>query len=220
MNIIFEWNITWYFVLSQVVTLISYIFAGMTFVTKKRNKILLFNILAIIFGATALILLGAWTGVLMSGIALFRSVAFIINDAVQERKRGNAASAVKKPSDKITIFDTIVFVLVVIGSVIVSIFIWEGIIGLFSIFGTVIFSFAIYQKNIKRYRIFGAIGVAHWVVYLIFIGSPVGALLETLLLGVSLASIAFYGIIEKITKENVISVAVAVVEEPGVEITK
>jgi len=192
MNIEISWDLNTFFILSQIFTVFAYVALGATYIVRTRNQILIFVCISIILQGFAYFFLSAWTAFWMVGIALFRTVAFFVHDKVNK----------KADKTKITIFDTIIFSLVVVGSIVVSIFAFEGFWSLFAIFGTVLYSFSIYQKSIKMYRILAVPVETLWIVYLVFVASPFGILLETLLLGVAIASIVFYGIIEKISQKQ------------------
>jgi len=77
-----------------------------------------------------------------------------------------------------------------------------GMANLLPIVGVILYTVSIYQKNIKVYRILAIPMCLTWLLYAISIASPIAILLETLLLGVAVTSIGFYGIIERVIAEK------------------
>ena len=71
-------EITIQYIISQIFTIISYILLASTYQVKSRQKVLILNFLSQISFGAAYILLGAWSGLSMVGIALVRNTIFII----------------------------------------------------------------------------------------------------------------------------------------------
>lgn|GEM_PF-2056121 len=208
-------NITFWFVLSQVFTLFSYVAIALSYMVKKREHVLLLslaNTISFFLAGLLLILHGttaAWTMFGSVGIAMVRNIAFLIKDRATAKK--NAENGVVAAKKKITPFDTAVLVLVVLATLTISIVVnvldpdmmlTDRFMSFFPAFATIVFSVSVYQNNIKIYRILAIPTSLFWLIYLIYVVSPVGILLESVLLGVALTSIGFYSMFEKEQKKN------------------
>ncbi|MDR0850574.1 MAG: YgjV family protein [Christensenellaceae bacterium] len=180
MVISITWDLTLFFILSQIFTVVAYGFFALSFATKNRNMLLIFSSINCVFNALAFLFLSAWTGFFMVLIALIRNIAFLIHEKYWGK------------SGKLALFDHIVLGLVIAVSVIVSVFAYDGVLSLLFVVMTLIYSFSVYQKNIKVYRILGIITRAMGIVYCGFIGSFLGMTFEAILCGVAAASVAFY----------------------------
>lgn len=217
-NISFD-NITIALILSQVFTLIAYLSLAVTYLVKKRKFVLLWSLgNTVSFGLGSLFLvihgiLGAWTAFGAMGIAIIRNAAFLINDVLTEKRKleGNDDGGKKLDRKKITVFDTVILVFVIVSTltmtILINVFNYDMSVAarVFSFFpaaATIIFTVSIFQKNIKIYRIMSVPSGILWIIYLIFVLNPVGILLESVLLGVVLASIGFYGIMERNDKKE------------------
>ena len=185
-----SWDTDFLFILSQVFMFVAFLALIISFTTRNRRNLLIFNLIQIIFACLAHLLLGAWSAVAMAGVATFRNVAFLIHEKVRGK------------SDKVTNFDHIILGIVLISSLILGYFTFESFLSMFSVFGTVLSSIAVYQKSIKVFRILGVPIETLWIIYEIYIGSLIGMLMESFLLGVAIASIIFYKQMEKLVKEN------------------
>ncbi len=163
------------YILSQVFVCLCYIFLGLTYVIKKRNLILYFSLLALLFNGIHYSLLGAWAGLGVVCIAVLRNVLFLVQQKI-------------KALDKYIIDDWIILVLLLTISVFTAIWTYDSILSLFSIFASVIYTISVWQKNIKVYKILGIVSGLLNVVYFIFIGSLFGIILESI---VCLTSIVF-----------------------------
>ena len=75
-------EITIQYIISQIFTIISYIFLALTYQVKNRKTVITFNLLAQVSFIVAYILLGAWSGLAMVFVAIVRNVIFIITAAL------------------------------------------------------------------------------------------------------------------------------------------
>ena len=73
-------EITTQYIISQIFTIISYMFLALTYHAKNRKAVLTLNLLGQISFVIAYILLGAWSGLAMTIVALIRNVIFIIDE--------------------------------------------------------------------------------------------------------------------------------------------
>ena len=147
------------YILSQILVIIYYLIYSYTFHLKESNKILIFGIIATIISSISYILLNAYTGMAMCFIAIIRNLLF------------------KK--DKQSKF---YLILILILTVVASIFTFDSYFCLFNIVATLIYTYAIWQENTKIYKLLGIIVNVLMIVYDIYIQS---------ILGVILMSIAF-----------------------------
>ena len=136
-----EWTMT--YILSQVFTIIMYALLGVTYYTKNRTKILIISFLSNLSQGIAYILLNAWSGALMCGLAMFRETVNLL----EEKKNGKR--------DYINRFDIVFLIILYIICIISAIFTYEGLLSLFSIIATMVYTYSIWQKSTKVYKICG-----------------------------------------------------------------
>lgn len=156
------------YILSQIFIVLGYIFIGLTYFAKNRKIILVYSITAIIANAISYIFLSAWSGLLMSGVALLRNIIFLFQNK-------------KDKTEKITWVDWLILAILVVIAVISAVFTYEGFLSLFSIFATMLYTISVWQKNVKAYKIIGIFVSILWIVYFIFISSIFGAICEGIL---------------------------------------
>ena len=70
------------YLLSQICVCISYAFLGLTYLIKRRDLILIFSLIALIFNGASYTLLGAWAGLAVVCIALLRNILFLIQQTL------------------------------------------------------------------------------------------------------------------------------------------
>lgn len=148
-----------------------YAFFVFSYLTKKRKNILALGIIGIIFNAAAYILLGAWTGLAMCAIALFRNLYSVWDE-----------SRNKKASTKITARDVVVLLITIAAIIVATIPTYNGFLSLMSTFGTITYSYSVWQKNPIIYKFLGMPVSVFWIVYNSFVGSIFGVILESVLL--------------------------------------
>ena len=158
------------YMLSQVFTVIMYIFLALTYYAKDRKKVLIFNILSLIAILIAYILLNAWTGTAMTVVAILRNIIFLV-DEKENRK-----------SSKITKKDIIILLILYIILICFAIATYDGFLSLFSVFATAICNFSVWQKDVKIYKLLGIPVEVCWITYNIYIMSVMGIILETIML--------------------------------------
>ncbi len=167
------------YILSQVATITMYALLSVTYFSKSKKTIVLFNGFAIVANAIAFVLLGAWTGLAMCIIDLLRNF-YIIWD---EKKHGR--------SDKITKRDVAFLFVVYAAMAAATVPTYEGFFSLFSVFASATYTFSIWQKNTRVYKFCGIpVGIL-WITYNSFIGSFFGVVLESVLLVVSTIGFVF-----------------------------
>ena len=158
------------YMLSQILVIVYYLIYSYTFHLKDNNKILIFGIIATIISSISYILLNAYTGMAMCFIAIIRNLLF------------------KK--DKQSKF---YLILILILTVVASIFTFDSYFCLFNIVATLIYTYALWQTNTKIYKLLGIIVNGLMIIYNIYISS---------IFGVVLISIAFVNSIVGFIKEN------------------
>ena len=180
-----EWNLE--YVISQVLTVLMYVFLGMTYYAKDRKKVLILSFLSLIANGLAYVFLSAWSGLAMCIVAFIRNIIFLID----EKKNGKR--------DQISKFDIGVLVVLYVISIISAVFTYEGFLSLLSVFATMLYTYSVWQKKTSIYKMLGIIVEAIWMIYNIYIFSILGIIVEILLL-IS----AIIGIIReyKLKKEN------------------
>ena len=150
-------NLTFSYVMSQVLVVIYYTIYSSTYHLKDSNKILKFGIIATIISGISYILLEAYTGMAMCLIAIIRNLLFTKD----------------KKSTKNLI---IIIILTIFG----SIFTFNGYYCLFNIIATVIYTYALWQKNTKVYKLLGIVVNGLMIIYNMYIKSIFGVILIAL----------------------------------------
>lgn len=158
------------YITSQVFAVIMYTLLAFTYYFKDRKKILVFNFLSILANSVEFILLGAYSGLAMNGVAILRDIIFIADENKYEK------------NDKTTVKDVGILFLLVSISIILSIFTFDGIFSLFAMGATMVFTYSVWQKNTTVYKFLGPFVSLFWIVYKVHIKSIFGIILESALL--------------------------------------
>lgn len=157
------------YILSQVFIILYYIFLIMTYQSKSRRNILIFNFCALVATGISYIFLSAYSGLAMVIVAIIRNAIFIID----EKKNGK--------SDRNGIKDYIILAILYSISIIFAIFTYNGILSMVSVIATMLYTYSVWQKNTKVYKLLGIpIGIM-WIIYNIYIFSIFGIILEVVL---------------------------------------
>ena len=157
------------YILSQIFIIINYIFLVMTYQSKNRKNILIFNFVALIASALSYMFLSAYSGLAMTIVAIIRNIIFIID----EKKNGK--------SEKNQTKDYIILAILYIISIISGILTYNGILSMMSVIATMLYTYSVWQKSTKIYKILGIpVGII-WIIYNIYIFSVFGIILETIL---------------------------------------
>lgn len=91
MDLSIIWNLDAIYVISQIFVLISYSTLAATFVVKDRKKLLAFLLISIASQAVTFFLLSAWSAFWMVGVALIRTIAYLVHDKIKARKQDTAS---------------------------------------------------------------------------------------------------------------------------------
>ena len=163
-------ELTTTYILSQIFTVVSYIFMAATYFTKDRKTILILSFMVVITNGIAFIFLNAYSGLAMCVVAILRNIIFLFGE--RENKK----------TDKMTKEDIIVLIGLYIISIVLGIFTYNGVLSLLSIIGTMLYTYSVCQKNTKVYKILGIPVSALWICYNIYILSIFGVILESIML--------------------------------------
>lgn len=163
-----EWTTT--YIVSQIFTIIMYVFLGITYYVKDRNKVIIISFLSIVSNMVAYTLLNAWSGLAMCTLGMFRNIVFLID----EKKNGKR--------DYINKFDIVFLIILTILACIFAIYTYEGFLSLLSIFATMLYTYSVWQKNIRIYKLLGIPVCILWIIYNVYIMSIFGIILESILL--------------------------------------
>lgn len=163
-------NETLIYVLSQIFIILNYVFLVITYQLKERNKILLFNMAALTSAGLSYICLGAYTGLAMVFISIFRNIVFVIN----EKKNGI--------TERATPNEILILLVIYALTIILSIVTFNGFLSLMSVFATMLYTFSVWQKSTHIYKILGVPVSILWLSYNIYIGSIFGIILEFILM--------------------------------------
>ncbi len=163
-----DWSVT--YVISQIFTILTYIFLALTYYAKDRRKLLLLSFLSLSANMMAYSLLNAWTGIAMCIVALIRNIIFMID----ENKNGKR--------EIITKIDIFILIFLFMISIILAIFTYNGFFSLLSVFATLLYTFSVWQKKTSFYKLLGIPVEILWLLYNIYIMSIFGIIAETILL--------------------------------------
>ena len=157
------------YILSQIFIIFNYIFLVITYQSKKRKNIIIFNFGALISTGLSYAFLSAYSGIAMVFVAVIRNIIFIID----ERKNGK--------SNKNDTKDYIILAILYIISIISAIFTYNGFLSMMSVVATMLYTYSVWQKSTKVYKALGIpIGIL-WIIYNVYIFSIFGIILETIL---------------------------------------
>lgn len=188
------------YILSQVFIIINYIFLVMTYQSKSRKNILIYNFGALIATGISYIFLSAYSGLAMVFVAIIRNIIFIID----EKKNGKSTKNGTK--------DYIILAILYILSIISAIFTYNGILSMMSVVATMLYTYSVWQKNTKTYKALGILIGALWIIYNIYIFSIFGIILEVIL---AISSIT--GFIRENKKEDTMNLVYKKIEEKDKE---
>lgn len=166
-------EITFIYIISQIITVIYFGILSLSYLLKNREHILLANFFAHIGQIIAMAMLNGATGAAMAFIMMLRDLAFLI----QEKKH------IKK-------LEVPILIVTIILIVVLTSYTYNGPISLLSVGATLCTTFALWQKNVKRYKLMGIIAGSLWLAYNVFIVSIMGMILQTILVVCSI--IGFY----------------------------
>lgn len=150
-------NLTFSYIMSQILVIVYYIIYSSTYHLKDNNKILKLGIIATVISAISYVFLNAYTGMAMCIVAIIRNLLFT--------------------KDKKSVKNLIIIIILTIFS---SIFTFNSYFCLFNIIATIIYTYALWQKNTKLYKLLGIIVNGLMIIYDVYIKSVFGVILITI----------------------------------------
>lgn len=144
----FEENV---YIIGQVFGICLAALAFLVYVQKSRGKILVTKMILDILNMLQALMVGAFTGSVINGIAVFREIVFY-----NKTKRKWARSR---------IWLAVFICLMAVGSLLS----WQGYVSLLPAIGSSLVVIGFYCTSPKLVRILGIIGQSFWVLYSVFI---------------------------------------------------
>lgn len=163
-------QITTQYIISQIITIISYTCLAATYCIKKRKTILVLSFSANFLNACAYFLLNAYTSSLMCGVSILRDIVFIIDAKINGK------------SDKITKKDIFILMGVYLVSLTAIVVTFKGFGSLMYTVAAMLYTYSIWQKNNKIYRYMGIPCGILVLLDCIYIKSIFGLILQTIVL--------------------------------------
>lgn len=160
------------YILSQAFTVVEYSLLGLSYFAKKRKLVVVLDILSMVSGIVAYILLGADLGMALSVIILLANFYYLWD----ENKHNAKERAVLHPRDFVVL--TLVLGLITI----VTVATYDGPLSLLSVAATVLYEISIWQKSTKIYKFLGIPVAICWMLYNGFVLSIFGVICEAFML--------------------------------------
>ena len=155
------WTIEYIF--SQICVIIAVaLFIATTFI-KNKKVIVILNVFVNTFYALQYLLLNRYTGILINGIGIIRSIWFYFDTKITKK-------------DYISL---IVCTILVIGG---GIFTYSSWIDIMAIIGSSAFTYGIWQSNIQIYRILAVVNNACFLVFNLFCKSYISVATEVIVI--------------------------------------
>ncbi len=158
------------YIWSQIFTIIEYSLLGASYLAKKRRLVVTLDILSMIGGIIAYILLGADLGIAMSIIILVANFYYLYDSTVHARRR------------KSRWYDYLVLAVVLIAIAIATWFTMDGWLSLLSVVATVLYEISIWQKKVIIYKLLGIPVALCWMLYNACLLSIAGVIFEAIAL--------------------------------------
>lgn len=164
------------YIISQIFVIFAYGFLGVTYLTKRKNAILILNALSTVCFAVSYIFLSAWAGVMMSTISLFRNLVFFLFARFTANTKNCKLSAL------FIVLGLISLDFVLCLTINTGIFSFGKVFDIFPYIATIIYTIAIWNEKGKWYKVFGICSSLAWIIYNIFLRSIFGVILETVMI--------------------------------------
>lgn len=189
-------QITTQYIISQIITIISYTCLAATYWVNRRRLILILSFSANFLNACAYFLLDAYTSSIMCGVSILRDIIFIIDARINGK------------SDKIAKKDIFILAGVYVVSLTAIASTFKGFGSLIYASAAMLYTYSIWQKNNKVYKYLGIPCGILVLLDCIFIKSIFGFILQSIVL-----TCTIIGIIQSRKKiEDTVQMAEAVTE--------
>lgn len=164
------------YIISQIFVIFAYTFLGITYLTKRKNFILVLNALSTLCFAVSYLCLSALAGVKMSAISLIRNLIFYLFAKFTANSKNYKLSAL------FIVFGLISVDFILCLTINNGIFIFGKIYDIFPYIATILYTLAIWNEKGKWYKYFGIASSVAWIIYNIFIRSLFGMILEAVMI--------------------------------------
>ena len=162
------------YIFSQISVFIAVFLIGLSLMSKNKKYILMYSIISSIFFSLQYFFLTAWEGMIINAIGILRAMCFFIYN--------------RKEKD-IPIY---VMTSLIIIYFIVMILTYEGIVSIAPFIAASLFTYSIWAKQVIVYK-FLAIPISmSWIIYNIYVGSPVGYVCDSILLVIEIGALIEY----------------------------
>ena len=163
-------ELTFSYAMSQVFIIFSYLFLMNSYNVNTKTKIILYNMASIILTGLSYLCLGAYSGIAMSFVDMFRNILFFLYDKYNSNK------------DNITIPSIGILAIVYSLCILLAVMTYNSFLSLMPVFATMMYTYSIWKKNPKVYKWLGVpIGIS-LILYNIYIKSLFGIILEIILM--------------------------------------
>ena len=162
------------YIFSQICAILATIILGITYISKSKKNILFFCIISATMYGIQYLLLGAFTGMIVSFLNIIRAILFYF---ANEKKKANTIYSL--------IFLNVLFV-------ISTIFTWGGLTSLLPLLASILFTYSLWQKEIKRYREMSIFVTTLWLIYDILVGTIFGCVSDGILIILEVFGIVSY----------------------------
>ena len=157
--------------LSQVFVLIATVFIGCSYRAKSKKNVMLLCVIYCVFYSTHYLLLGAYTGMLMSLISASRNILFYFN-----AKKG------KKNRLSVLLFFAGI-------ALVAGFYSYEDVFSILSMSANILSTYSIWQDDVYKYRLLAVPVSICFILYAIRIQSVFSIIVEFVLLIVEIVSI-------------------------------
>ena len=158
------------YIISQVITIISYTCLASTYCIKKRKIILILSFLSNFLNICAYFLLDAYTSSIMCGVSILRDIVFIIDQKVNGK------------SNKISKKDIVLLAIIYSISLICIAITFNGVGSLMYAIAAMLYTYSIWQKDTKIYKFLGIPAGIFVLLDCIFIKSVSGIVLQSIVM--------------------------------------
>ena len=175
-------ELTFSYILSQILTVVEYGLLGASYLAKKRKAVVFLDILSMSTGIIVYILLGADLGMAMSVIILLANFYYLWEESRGTKLQSLKRTELKRRQKSEQGRRNVVLLLVLGGTLVVTLLTYDGPLSLLSVAATVIYEMSIWQRSTKIYRLLGIPVAFCWMTYNGFVQSIAGVVFEGVML--------------------------------------